>query len=334
MALRTRVQGSGMFVPKKVVKNKDLEEMLNTSDEWIVQRSGIEERRWVEPGDTILSMATEASRQAIQNSNLEVDDIDAIIFGCLVSDYIFPGTGCLLQAELGCKRNIPALDIRNQCSGFIYALQVADAWIRAGMYKNVLIVASEIHSTSLWKKPEGRDVSVLFGDGSGAIVVSANEDSERILLDSVIYSQGEFADKLCLKKPTPNDFPRLKDPVHEAEREWYPFMEGRAVFKHAVTRMCEVMSEICKKNNIDIQDVKMIIPHQANLRINLTVLETLGLPFDRAHHTLQKYGNTTMSTIPITAHEAREEGKIKEGDLVAYLAFGSGFTWGAALVRY
>jgi 3-oxoacyl-[acyl-carrier-protein] synthase-3 len=331
--MKTRIVTTGMYVPPKVVTNKDLESMMDTSDEWIQQRSGIKERRWIEPGDTTLSMATKAARQALDRAQLKADDIDFILFGCLVSDYVFPGTGPMLQRALGFTRTVPALDIRNQCSGFVYAFSLADAMIRAGQYKRVLIVASEIHSTSMDKSTSGRDISVLFGDGAGAMIVEACDDKAGHIIDSVLHSEGKFAECLSMQKPSANDFPRISANTFASGEHW-PHMEGKLVFKNAVTRMPEVMKEILERNKLKAADIDFVVAHQANMRINQMVLEQLGIPFEKTHHTLDRYGNTTMATIPITFDEAVLQGKIKRGDLVAFVAFGSGFTWGANLLRY
>jgi len=331
--MNARIVSFGHYVPPRIVTNKELEKMLDTSDEWIQQRSGIKERRWVEQGkDTTHSMAHKACQEALKKANLKADDIDALIFGCLVSDHVFPGTGVLLQHSLGFSKNIPALDIRNQCSGFLYGLSVANAWIKAGMYKRILVVGSEIHSNRLDRTPTGRDVSVLFGDGAGACIVEAT-DKEEGIIDINIASQGEFAHVLCVKEPGSN-FDLRRDFKSVDEREFYPYMEGKLVFKNAVERMVENMSQILKKNNFKNTDVDFVIAHQANMRINAMVLETLKIPWEKTHHTIDRYGNTTMATIPITMNEAVEQGKIKRGDLVALVAFGAGFTWGSALVRY
>jgi 3-oxoacyl-[acyl-carrier-protein] synthase-3 len=331
--MRTRIVTTGIYVPKTVVTNGDLEKLMETSDEWIQQRSGIKERRWVNKDETTLFMATEASKQALARAKLTPDDIDLIIFGCLVPDYVFPGTGCLLQNALGCKKNIPALDIRNQCSGFVYALSVADAFIRMGPYKRILIVGSEVHSTSLDKTTRGRDISVLFGDGAGAMIVEACKENENHLLETILYSKGEFADALCLKKPSSNDHPRMQA-LAELDDTYLPIMDGRMVFKSAVAGMVEVTHEILTHNNFKPSDVDFVIAHQANMRINQMVLNQLEIPFEKTHHTLDRYGNTTMATIPITFDEAVLQGKIKRGDLVLFVAFGAGFTWGASLFRY
>ncbi len=332
MATRTRIVSTGMFVPPKVVTNNDLEKLMDTSDEWIQQRSGIKERRWIEPGETTLGMAIKASRQALQRAELQADDIDMIIFGALVTDHIFPGTGVLIQRELGFTKNVPALDIRNQCSGFVYALSMADAWIRSGMHKRILIVGSEIHSTSLDISTEGRDVSVLFGDGAGAMIVEATEDKNYIL-DSILHSEGKFASSLTIAGPSSNDLPRLSNST-EFKKEWYPHMEGKLVFKNAIERMTQVVHEILDKNKLKPQDIDFVIAHQANARINQMVMEQLGVPANKTHNTLHHYGNTTMATIPITFDEALLKNKIKRGDLVCFVAFGAGFTWGTNLLRY
>ncbi|OFZ10618.1 MAG: 3-oxoacyl-ACP synthase [Bdellovibrionales bacterium RBG_16_40_8] len=331
--MNSRIVSTGMYVPPKVVTNFDLEKMMDTSDDWIKQRSGIKERRWVEPGETTLSMAAKASLQALERANLKPDDIDMIIFGCLVSDYIFPGTGCLLQKELGFTRTIPALDIRNQCSGFVYSISLADALIKSGQYKRILIVGSEVHSTSLDKTTRGRDVSVLFGDGAGAMIVESCDNSQSKIIDSELHSEGQYAESLAILKPSPNDFPRLKADSGPGA-EIYPYMDGKLVFKNAVIRMTEVMKNILNRNSLTTKDVDFVIAHQANMRINQMVLNQLEMPFEKTHHTLDRYGNTTMATIPITFDEAVLLGKIKRGDLVVFVAFGAGFTWGANLLRY
>ncbi len=334
LMIKTIIRSFGFSVPDRVVTNHDLEKMMDTSDEWIQQRCGIKERRWITPGkETTLSLAAEASRDALKKANLKPDDIDAIIFGCLVSDHIFPGTGCLLQEALGFSKTIPALDIRNQCSAFLYSLSIADAWIRSGVYRRVLIVGSEIHSTSLDKTTRGRDVSVLFGDGAGACIVEAGTDKNQGIIEVQIASEGKYADKLRVAKPSSNDDPRIKfEP--EFNPHLFPSMDGKYVFKHAVERMTQSLTEICKKNNITANDIDFVIAHQANARINSMVLQQLGIPETKTHNTLQKYGNTTAATIPITMSEAVDLGKINRGNLVALVAFGSGFTWGSALLRF
>ena len=332
--MRSRILSTGIYSPKKIIANKDLEQMMDTSDEWIQQRSGISERRWVSEGETTLFMATEASKQAIARANIAVDDIDMIVFTSLMTDYIFPGTGVLLQHSLGFSQPVPALDTRNQCSGFLYSLSLADAWIRSGMYRRILICASEIHSTSMNKSTAGRDISVLFGDAAAACILEAcPDDSPSQLIDHVLFSQGEHADKLVLKKPTTND---LIGRIHsgiEKDPDIWPYMDGKFVFKNAVSRMPQAIRQICEKNQVALSDIDFVVAHQANLRINNMVLEQLGIPPEKTHNSLDRYGNTTACTIPLTLHEAIEQKKVSPGDLVAFVAFGSGFTWGASLLR-
>lgn len=328
----TRLVSFGSYVPPKVVTNKELEQMLNTTDEWIQQRSGIKERRWVEQGkDTTLAMAQKACEDALKKANLKSDDIDLIIFGALLADHVFPGTGCLLQQALGFSKPIPALDIRNQCSGFLYGLSVANAFIKSGIYNRVIIIGSEIHSNRLNKTPEGRDVSVLFGDGAGACIVEATDETG--IIDIHLASLGAGADALSVKEPGSN-FEWRRDFKSVDEKNFYPVMEGRLVFKNAVERMCESMAQILAKNKFKNTDVDFVIAHQANMRINGMVLEQLKIPWERTHHTIERYGNTTMATIPITMGEAVDLGKIKRGDLVALVAFGAGYTWGSALLKF
>ncbi|HEX4922532.1 MAG TPA: ketoacyl-ACP synthase III [Bdellovibrionales bacterium] len=331
--MRTKIVSFGVNYPSKVVTNKDLEAMMDTTDEWIQQRSGIKERRWVTPDDTASGMAVKASQQALARAGLKADDIDAIIYSCLLSDYVFPGGGVQLQHKLGFSKMVPALDIRNQCTGFLYALQVADAWIRAGMYKRVLIATSEVHSTSLDVSTRGRDIAVLFGDAGGACIVEACDGNGPQILDTILYSEGQFAEKLSLCHPSPNSHPRLPDTFSRDEL-YYPVMDGKFVFKNAVSRMCESLVELAKRNKVGVNDIDFVIAHQANQRIIQMVLQQLGVPETKTHYTLDRFGNTTSTTIPLTWNEAEELGKVKRGQLVALTAFGSGFTWGASLVRF
>lgn len=328
------IRSLGFYVPPKVVTNHDLEKLMDTNDEWIQQRSGIKERRWCVPGDTALDMSVKATNEALKKAHLSADDIDCIIYSALVSDYTFPGGGCLLQKELGGKRFIPAYDIRNACSGFLYALQMADSFIRLGIYKRVLIAASEIHSTSIKQSPEGRDVGVLFGDGAASTILEACDDNSKSgIIDVLVYSDGSGAPYLNLHRPSPSDYPRVS-PNMKIDESYYPHMEGKVVFKNAVQRMCESMKEIFDKHKIQSQEIDFVIAHQANMRINQMVLNEVKIPWEKTHHTIDRYGNTTSVTIPITLNEAFELGKVKRGDLLAFTAFGAGFTWGSALLRF
>jgi 3-oxoacyl-[acyl-carrier-protein] synthase-3 len=312
--------------------------MLNTSDEWIRQRTGIERRCWVESDVTTSDLALKACEEAINDSGLKKSDIDMIIFASLSPDHEFPGTGCFLQAKLDMP-GIPALDIRQQCTGFIYGLSIADKFLRIGPYRHILLVGAEIHSKGLDKTPEGRDVSVLFGDGAGAVVVSACdvEDSrtEPCVWDSYLHADGSYAQELWIPAPG-NGFDTsermtksmIDDKLH------YPKMNGRQVFTHAVKRMSETLTHCLKQNNVTIGDVDLFLFHQANLRINDKVGEILGIPEEKVFNTIQDFGNTTAATLPIGMKVAKEAGALKPGMLVGMAAFGSGFTWGSALFRY
>ena len=329
---RSRILGIGMSVPKRVVTNHDLSKVMETTHEWIVERSGIEERRWVSEGETGASLATAASQEAIKKAGLEPKDIDLIVYATLSPDYFFPGTAVFVQRNLGIK-NIPCLDIRQQCTGFIYALSIADQYIRSGMMKHVLVIGSEVHSTGLDISTAGRDVTVLFGDGAGAAVLGRATDDKHIILSTHIHADGTEAEILWTEYPASAHDPRISAEAM-AERKHFPVMNGKRVFKHAVTRMPEALMEGMVENKLTLADIDMVIPHQANLRINQMVAKMIGLPDDKIHNNIQKYGNTTAATIPICMHEAIELGKIKPGNLVALVAFGAGLTWGSVFLRY
>ena len=329
----SKIAGVGHYVPERIVTNKDLEKLMDTSDEWIRERTGIVERRYfVEGTDTTANMGANAARKALEMANLKPEDLDMIVFATLSPDYVFPGSGVLLQRELGIKE-IPALDVRNQCSGFIYALSVADQFIKTGMYNNVLVVGSEIHSSGLDFSTRGRGVSVIFGDGAGAVVLTPSESNERGILSTHLHADGEFAEELAVLDPGSNKQHRL---THEMldEGSIYPYMNGNMVFKHAVTRFPEVIEEALQKNSYKATDIDMLIPHQANLRITSYIQQKMGLPAEKVMSNIQKYGNTTAASVPIALSEAVAEGRIKEGDLVCLAAFGSGFTWASALIRW
>lgn len=306
---------------------------MDTTDEWIRERTGIVERRYfVEGTDTTANMGARAAEKALEMANLQAEDLDMIVFATLSPDYVFPGSGVLLQRELGIKE-IPALDVRNQCSGFIYALSVADQFIKTGMYNNVLVVGSEIHSSGLDFSTRGRGVSVIFGDGAGAVVLTPSQSSESGILSTHLHADGEFAEELAVLDPGSNKQERL---THEMidEGTIFPHMNGNMVFKHAVTRFPEVIEEALHKNGYKPADIDMLIPHQANLRITSYIQQKMGLPVDKVMSNIHKYGNTTAASVPIALSEAMEEGRIKEGDLVCLAAFGSGFTWASALIRW
>ncbi|MGI4832250.1 MAG: 3-oxoacyl-ACP synthase III family protein [Janthinobacterium lividum] len=328
------IAGVGHYVPARVVKNADLEQLLNTSDAWIQERTGIQERRWFEEGkDTTAGMGAEASRRALAHAGLQVDDVQLIVFATLSPDYFFPGSGVLMQRELGMSGAVPALDVRNQCSGFLYALSVADQFIRTGMYDTVLVVGSEIHSSGLDKSPNGRAVSVIFGDGAGAVVLRPARQEGHGILSTHLHAQGEFAEELIVKEPGSNRENRTAYALEHAA-DMYPHMNGQNVFKHAVVRFPQVIKEALDQNGYQPQDIDLLIPHQANLRITQYVQQQMGLGDDKVFSNIQRYGNTTAASIPIALSEAVQQGRIQRGDLVCLAAFGSGFTWASALLKW
>lgn len=332
--LRARILGLGTYVPARIVTNHDLAEVMETSHEWIVERSGIEQRHWVEETDGNYTMGVAAARAALADAGVDASEIDCIVYATLSPDYFFPGCGVLVQRELGIGP-VPAFDIRQQCSGFIYGLQMADVFIRAGQYKKVLVIGGEVHSRGLDKTTRGRTVSVLFGDAAGAAVVGVSDDPTRGILISRVHSEGGDAEALAMQWP---GMAAGRDSYlsHEAidDGRVYPNMEGQKVFKNAVRRMPEVIQEVLEAQGLSVADIDMLIPHQANLRINEMVAKQIGIDADRVHNNIQKYGNTTAATIPLCLSEARALGKVKEGDLVCLVAFGAGFTWGSVLMRW
>jgi 3-oxoacyl-[acyl-carrier-protein] synthase-3 len=332
MASRSRILGIGMYVPPRVVTNDELATKMETSNAWIVERTGIEERRWVDPGEGGAEMAVKASTEAIRRAGIEPRAIDMIIYATLSPDYFFPGTGVFVQRMLGLTE-IPCLDIRQQCTGFIYALSIADQYVKTGAAKHVLVIGSEVHSTGLDISTAGRDVTVLFGDGAGAVVVGRATDDEHAILSTHVHADGSEAEILWTEYPASKHHPRLSAEVM-AERKHYPTMVGKKVFKHAVTRMPQAIMEGMVANGLKLTDIDMVIPHQANLRINQMVAQMIGLAPEKMHNNIQKYGNTTAASIPICMHEAIELGKIKPGNLVCLVAFGAGLTWGSAFLRY
>ena len=330
---KSKIKGVGFYVPDNVIKNSDLEEIMDTSDEWIQERTGIKERRWVEGDLTTSLMGTYASKIAIKNANISKNDIDFIIFATLSPDYFFPGSGVLLQKNLQIKE-VGALDIRNQCSGFIYGLSVADQYIKSGMYENILVVGSEIHSGGLDKSSRGRSVSVIFGDGAGAAIVSKSNDESEIL-STHLHSEGKFAEELAVIKPATTFWiDKIIDDGDEDGEGFFPKMNGNFVFKNAVKRFEEVIFESLNHNNYTSKDIDMLITHQANLRISQYIQKKLNIDDNNIFNNIMSYGNTTSASIPIALYEALEKNKIKRGDLVCLAAFGSGFTWASALIRW
>ncbi|MFA7446749.1 MAG: beta-ketoacyl-ACP synthase III [Flavobacteriaceae bacterium] len=332
----SKITGLGYYVPDNVVANDDLSKIMDTNDEWIQERTGIKERRHVNnPEQTTTSMGVKAAEVAIQRAGINKEDIDFLIFATLSPDYYFPGPGVLVQRDLGLK-TVGALDVRNQCSGFVYAISVADQFIKTGMYKNILVIGSEIHSRGLDMTTRGRGVSVIFGDGAGAAILSREEDLSKGVLSTHLHSEGQFAEELALIAPGMGkrwvkDILADNNPDDES---YYPYMNGQFVFKNAVVRFSEVINEGLQANNLQVSDINMLIPHQANLRISQFIQQKFKLTDDQVYNNIQKYGNTTAASIPIALTEAWEQGKIKEGDLVVLAAFGSGFTWGSAIIRW
>ncbi|HFA48105.1 MAG TPA: ketoacyl-ACP synthase III [Bacteroidetes bacterium] len=353
----SKIAGIGFYVPEKVVTNHDLARHMDTSDEWIQERSGIVERRYVNRHeDTTATIGAKAARIAIERAGIDKEEVDFIIFATLSPDYYFPGCGVLAQRELGIsKTEIGALDIRNQCSGFVYGLTVADQFVRSGMYKNVLLIGAEVHSIGLDFTTRGRNVTALFGDGAGAVVIQPTEEKGKGILTSKLHSDGTYAEKLAYINPGGHSGYHAKkmgddtDFGYDPDQEFgglfltqhmmdnamtFPNMDGKLVFKAAVTKFPEVIMEALNDQGYTTEDIDLFIPHQANLRISQLVQRRLKLRDDQVWNNIQRYGNTTAATIPIALCEAWEAGKVKEGDLICIAAFGSGFTWGATLIRW
>lgn len=334
MSLRTVIRGTGRCLPDRVVTNDDLTQWMDTSDEWIRARSGIAERRWTEVDSGIgpSDLGKTAAETALARAGWKPADLDLILFATLSPDVFFPGSGCLLQHKLGLETT-PAMDIHTQCSGFVYSLATADAFVRSGQARRILLVGAEVNSTGLDLSTRGRQVSVLFGDGAGAACVEAVESEAPVgLLSSVLNAQGEFAESLMLEAPSARNHPRMGNQQIEECRH-YPVMDGRQVFKHAVRRMVEAAGEALKRAGISIDDVDLLIPHQANLRISQGVQKFLGLSDERVFNNIQRYGNTNAASLPIAIDEAIEQGRLRSGMTLLMVAFGSGFTWGGAVYR-
>ncbi|MEX1382339.1 3-oxoacyl-ACP synthase III family protein [Lutibacter sp.] len=332
----SKITGLGYYVPDNVVTNEDLSKMMDTNDAWIQERTGIKERRWIKEGseDTSAVMGAKASKIAIERAGLTPKDIDFIVFATLSPDYYFPGCGVQIQEMLE-MRTVGAVDIRNQCSGFIYAMSVADQFIKTGMYKNILVVGSEFHSGGLDKTTRGRGVSVIFGDGAGAAVLSRTEDNTKGILSSHLHSEGKHAEELTVLAPSIRHWvPKILEENDKNDESYFPYMNGTFVFKHAVVRFSEAIVEGLKTNNLEATDIDMLIPHQANLRISQFVQRKFKLTDDQIFNNIQKYGNTTAASVIIALTEAWEKGKIKDNDLVVLAAFGSGFTWGSVIMRW
>jgi 3-oxoacyl-[acyl-carrier-protein] synthase-3 len=328
----SRITGLGFHVPERVVANRDLEGLMDTTDAWIVERTGIRERRFVEPGVGATDLAVEAARKALADAGKRPEDVDFIVFASLTRDYAFPGCGPLLQERLGLP-TVGALDVHNACSGFVYGLTVADSFVRLGHYRCVLVVGAEVQSTGLDLSTRGRDMAVLFGDGAGAVVVEPSHTDGHGMLSWALHAQGAYVQELWAEAPNSLVQGRIT-PTMLDEGRHFPRMNGRQVFKHATTRFPEVIREALGKAGLSLDDVRLIVPHQANKRISDAVGERLGVPPEKVFQNVQRYGNTTAASIPIALAEARDQGLFGPGDLVVLAAFGSGFAWGAIVVRW
>jgi 3-oxoacyl-[acyl-carrier-protein] synthase-3 len=326
-----RILGTGRALPPRVVTNAELTTMMDTTEEWIVQRTGIRERRFVEPGTGASDLGAEAARVAIERAGLTPEDIQFLIFATLSPDLFFPGAGVFVQEKLGMD-TIGALDVRTQCTGFLYALSVAEAYVKSGFYDHILVIGAEVHSTGLDMSTAGRDVSVLFGDGGAAVVVGPSEAGVGIL-SSHLHSEGKYARELMTEAPASAEHPRISKEMLDARRH-FGFMNGRSVFTHAVRRFPEVILEALSANGLAVSDLSVVIPHQANLRITQAVAKSLGIPPEKVFSNIEKYGNTTAASVPIALDECATEGRIRAGDLVCLAAFGSGFTWASSLIRW
>jgi len=331
------IKSTGTFVPPNVITNHDLEKMMDTSDEWIKQRTGIEQRYWIDQeGETGASdLGLEASKIALENAGWTAQDLDFIIFATLSPDIMFPGSGCLLQAKLGLN-STPALDIRQQCTGFLYGFATADAYIKAGLASKILLVGAEVHSSGLDKTTRGRDVTVIFGDGAAALCIEGVETKKEAgLLASVLHADGNFAEALMTELPASRLPLRLPPGVPIDDVRYFPVMDGPAIFKKAVRMLPRVINESLEKAQINLDEIDLIVPHQANLRINQALGLFLKLDEDKIFHNIQKYGNTTAASIPLAFHEAMEQGRIgKPGDIVLFTGLGAGLTWGSVIYKF
>jgi 3-oxoacyl-[acyl-carrier-protein] synthase-3 len=332
--MNARILGLGRYVPERVVTNDGLSQLMDTSDEWIQQRTGIRERHFISADAGPADLALPAARDALAEAGLGADRMDLILLATLSPDIDFPCSAALLQRHLG-VRGVPAMDVKNQCSGFVYALAVGEAFIRSGRARHVLVCGAETHSTGLDLTTSGREVAVIFGDGAACAVLGPEPDSKKGILSTHLHSEGRYAEKLMVEAPASRSWPRVTEEMLEdpGSRLW-PRMEGRYVFKHAVTRFPEVVQEALAANGYQASDLDLFIPHQANLRISEFVAGVLELPPEKVFNNIQRYGNTTAASIPLALYEAREAGLVKPGALVCLGAFGAGFTWAAALMRW
>ncbi len=329
----SKIVGLGHHVPEKIITNDYLSSIIDTNDAWIIERTGIKERRFIDPAkDTVANMAARATRMALERAGLTEKDIEFIVFATITPDYFFPGSGVLLQRELGLA-GIGALDVRNACSGFIYAISIADQFIKTGMYKTILVIGAEIQSTALDLTTRGRNTAVIFGDGAGAAILQASDKPG--ILSTHLHSDGRFAEELYVKDPGSSRPHEERQPEQILDTTTFKVvMNGNQVFKHAVVRFMEVIQEALDANKLKKEDINLLVPHQANLRISQYIQEKLNLSDKQVYNNIMRYGNTTAASIPIALSEAWSEGKVKSNDLVCLAAFGSGFTWASALIRW
>jgi 3-oxoacyl-[acyl-carrier-protein] synthase III len=329
-----RIESVGRHVPPKVVTNEDLTAYMDTTDEWVQQRTGIRERHYSEGNVGGADMGALAAREALERAGLRADDVDCVIFATLSPDVDMPASACLLQSNLGIG-GVPAFDVRNQCSGFLYGLSLAHQFVRTGRFDRVLLVGAEVHSTGIDLATRGREVAVIFGDAAGAVVVVPEEDPKRGILSTHLHAEGKYADKLWLECPAARERPRLTEDMIAGDKpRIFPRMQGKYVFKHAINRFSEVIHEALSANGYVPADISLFIPHQANLRISQMVALGLELSEERMFNNIQKYGNTTAASIPLALYEALQEGRLRSGDLLCLAAFGAGFTWASALIRW
>lgn len=334
MLRNSHILGVGHHVPERVVTNDDLTKVMETSDEWIYQRTGIRERHFSDGWTGASDMGAIAAREALKRAGVAASEIDCIVFATLSPDLDMPSSACLLQQHLDIP-GVPAFDVRNQCSGFLYGLSVADKFVKTGTFERVLLVGAEVHSTGIDLSTRGREVAVIFGDGAAAVVIGPAPDAERGILTTHLHADGKYAEKLWLDAAASRDRPRLSEEiVSDPSGRIFPKMEGRYVFKHAVTRLPEVILEALAARGLTTNDLSLLIPHQANVRINQAAAASLELPDDKVFNNIHRYGNTTAGSIPLALYEALEAGLIHEGDLVCLAAFGAGFTWASALIRW
>jgi 3-oxoacyl-[acyl-carrier-protein] synthase-3 len=332
--VNSRILGLGRHLPDRIVTNADLEKLMDTSDEWIQQRTGIKERRFISTNEGAADLAAPAAEEALRSAGLKASDVDLVLLGTLSPDVDFPASASLLQARLGIA-GMPAMDVRNQCSGFVYMLALADQWIRTGGARYVLAVGAEVHSTGIDLTTKGREVAVIFGDGAAGCVLGPERDRNKGILSTHLHAEGKYADKLMIEGPSSRRRPRVTEEMLTGPGSLlWPRMEGRYVFKHAVTRVPEVVRECLDANGYGVEDLDLLVPHQANLRINQFAAAELGLPEEKVFNNIERYGNTTAASIPLALYEAVEQRRIRPGMLVCCAGLGSGFTWASALIRW